>query len=128
MRLKRIRRPKVELTCPTCGKLFMVRACDVKFRAGYCSRVCGDAGKRKPENEKRPHIPTMVTVHTGRRCNICGRVIKAVPSGVDPRYARFCYKCRTWSIPEESGADAWLGRGQASGASTGWMVIGSGAR
>lgn len=127
MKPKRVRRPKVELTCPVCGKLFMVRACDVRFRAGYCSRKCGSVATRNPDNEKRSHTPTMVPVTTGRRCNICHRVIKAVPSGVDPHYARFCYKCRTH---RESDCDpnSWLGRGQNSGASTGAYLFGSGMR
>ena len=66
--------------------------------------------------------PALVAVTTGRRCNTCHCVIKAVPHDVDPHYARYCYSCRTH---RESDCDAnrWIGRGDESGAGTGFYIF-----
>lgn len=125
---KRVRRPLVERKCLICGKAFHIHFCDLKYNRGaYCSRSCAGRGKRKPENEPRSHIPAMVPVTSGRRCNICHRVIKAVPSDVDPRYARYCYSCRS-QMEQDCHPMGWLGRGEEHGAGTGVFLFGSGMR
>jgi CRISPR/Cas system-associated protein Cas10 (large subunit of type III CRISPR-Cas system) len=125
---KRVRHPLAKRKCLVCGKPFHIHFCQLKYSRGdYCSRSCAGRGRRKPENEPCPHTPTMVKLKTGRRCNICHRIIKVVPSDVDPRYARFCYTCRV-GRQMNSDPHAWLGRGEEHGAGTGAYLFGSGVR
>ena len=65
----------------------------------------------------------MVLVTSGRRCNICRRVIKAVPHDVDPHYARYCYSCRTHR-EQDCDASRWIGSGEELGAGTGFYIFG----
>jgi hypothetical protein len=78
--------------------------------------------RNRPEAKALRH-PALVAVTSGRRCNICRRVIKAVPADVDPRYARYCYSCRSHR-EQDCDANRWIGRGDGSGAGTGFYIFG----
>jgi hypothetical protein len=55
----------------------------------------------KPYESDRVHYATLIKCTSGRLCSYCGKRIDYIPSDVEPRYARFCIKCRWLKIPND---------------------------
>ena len=73
------------------------------------------------------HSSHAIRMEIKRNCSICGKPIRLIPDDMEPRYVRYCLACR-YVLHERSSGYGWMGRGEEHGASTGWMVIGSGAK
>lgn len=58
------KQPKVEMTCPVCGKVFMEYQSNVKGAAKYCSRSCGAKGR---------HLGKSLPL-----CAICGQPVRTM--------------------------------------------------